>query len=229
MAATPERVIELLKAEIPAKISLNQFCKKTRINSNSVDRYMAGVTEPTQGSLEKLAAYFGVSVAWLRGGGVGVLERFLEGIKLAKVTHDVFNETISGAFVPKNEKINKGDFDFWSLMVAGNLPLTNKTITPMCESFGINAYWVTTGSTPPPQYSGGIVGTLKKSAGFDAAGLEGAHMSKEWHETVLKRSVNNIRNILYDSSFTSEEKLNRIEASISALSMAVKGLFENEP
>lgn len=67
MAETPPRIIELLKAEIPEKISLNQFCKKTGINPNSVDKYLAGRTEPTQASLEKLADYFKTSVAYLRG------------------------------------------------------------------------------------------------------------------------------------------------------------------
>jgi transcriptional regulator with XRE-family HTH domain len=67
MAGTPSRVIELLKGEIPEKISLNQFCKRTGINPNSVDKYLAGMTEPTQASLEKLADYFKTSVAYLRG------------------------------------------------------------------------------------------------------------------------------------------------------------------
>lgn len=78
MATTPKRVVELLKQEIPAKISLNQFCKKTGINPNSVDKYLAGVTEPTQASLEKIAAYFGTSAAELRG------ERDLYGIGFYK-------------------------------------------------------------------------------------------------------------------------------------------------
>jgi transcriptional regulator with XRE-family HTH domain len=67
MAGTPVRVIALLKAEIPENISLNQFCKKTGINPNSVDKYLAGMTEPTQASLQKLADYFKTSIAYLRG------------------------------------------------------------------------------------------------------------------------------------------------------------------
>lgn len=87
MAETPQRVIELLKAEIPEKISLNQFCKKTGINPNSVDKYLAGMTEPTQASLQKLADYFKTSAAYLRGepwatrdGGI---DQDLDGIKCA--------------------------------------------------------------------------------------------------------------------------------------------------
>ena len=67
MAKTPLRVVNLLKREIPAKISRNKFCIKTGINQNSIDKYMAGVAEPTQASLEKLSEYFGKSVGWLRG------------------------------------------------------------------------------------------------------------------------------------------------------------------
>ena len=67
MAKTPVRVVNLLKREIPSKISRNKFCIKTGINQNSIDKYMAGVAEPTQASLEKLSEYFGKSVGWLRG------------------------------------------------------------------------------------------------------------------------------------------------------------------
>ena len=67
MGKTPKRVIDLIKAEIPAEISLNQFCKKTGINPNSVDKYLAGNTEPNQASLEKLSDYFKVPVPWLLG------------------------------------------------------------------------------------------------------------------------------------------------------------------
>jgi transcriptional regulator with XRE-family HTH domain len=67
MGKTPQRVVDLLKAEIPAKISLNQFCKQTGINPNSVDKYTAGIAEPTIASLDKLSAYFGKSVGELLG------------------------------------------------------------------------------------------------------------------------------------------------------------------
>lgn len=67
MGKTPQRIVELLHAEIPGKISKNKFCIQTGINQNSVDKYMAGITEPTQVSMLKLADYFKVSVPWLRG------------------------------------------------------------------------------------------------------------------------------------------------------------------
>jgi len=66
---TPQKVIDLLNAEIPAKISRNKFCLQTGINQNSIDKYMAGIAEPTQASMEKLAAYFKVPAAYLRGDG----------------------------------------------------------------------------------------------------------------------------------------------------------------
>jgi len=55
---TPHRVIELLHAEIPSRISMNKFCQKSGINSLSLQRYMAGITEPNMASLQKLANYF---------------------------------------------------------------------------------------------------------------------------------------------------------------------------
>jgi transcriptional regulator with XRE-family HTH domain len=67
MAKTPQRVIDLLKSEIPGKISRNQFCIKTGINQNSIDKYMAGVAEPTLASLEKISEYFDAPVEWLMG------------------------------------------------------------------------------------------------------------------------------------------------------------------
>lgn len=74
MGKTPQRIVELLQAEIPGKISKNKFCIQTGINQNSIDKYMAGITEPTNVSLQKLADYFKVSVAWLRGEKGGTFE-----------------------------------------------------------------------------------------------------------------------------------------------------------
>jgi len=74
MATTPQRVMDLLREEIPARISLNQFCKKTGINPNSVDKYMAGVAEPNLASLSKIAFYFDVSISYLIE--ESVIERF---------------------------------------------------------------------------------------------------------------------------------------------------------
>lgn len=64
---TYPKVVELLNSEVPDKISRNEFCRRTGINVNSFDRYKAGISEPTQATLQKLSDYFGVSVAVLRG------------------------------------------------------------------------------------------------------------------------------------------------------------------
>ncbi|NTU99085.1 helix-turn-helix transcriptional regulator [Candidatus Falkowbacteria bacterium] len=67
MKKTPQRVIDLLTEEVPAKISGYKFSLKTGINALSLERYKAGVTEPNQASMKALADYFGVTVAYLRG------------------------------------------------------------------------------------------------------------------------------------------------------------------
>lgn len=70
MGKTFQRVVELLKKEFEEKkVSKYAFCKKTGINPTSVDRYLHGISEPNQSSLEKLSEYFGVPVWWLRGEG----------------------------------------------------------------------------------------------------------------------------------------------------------------
>jgi transcriptional regulator with XRE-family HTH domain len=68
MGSTYCRVVELLKREFgDKKVTKYAFCKKTGINPTSLERYLYGISEPTQISLQKLSDYFGVSVAWLRG------------------------------------------------------------------------------------------------------------------------------------------------------------------
>lgn len=67
MGKTFPMVIKMLKDEVPEKCSRNEFCRRTGINPNSFDRYIAGISEPTTASLEKIASYFGKSTAELRG------------------------------------------------------------------------------------------------------------------------------------------------------------------
>lgn len=68
MGKTYPRVTELLKKEFEEKgVTKYAFCKQTGINPTSVERYLCGISEPNQASLEKLADYFKVSVSWLRG------------------------------------------------------------------------------------------------------------------------------------------------------------------
>ena len=63
---TPERVVNLINREV-AKIGQNATARAICLPLASIQKYLAGETEPTQASLEKLTAYFGVSVPWLRG------------------------------------------------------------------------------------------------------------------------------------------------------------------
>lgn len=68
MGVTYPEIIKLLKEEFEVKkTSKYSFCKATGINPTSVERYLYGISEPNQASLQKLADYFGVTVAYLRG------------------------------------------------------------------------------------------------------------------------------------------------------------------
>ena len=63
---TPQRLVELLLEEV-AKSSQSATARATGLTLRGVQNYIKGIGEPTQATLEKLAAYFGVSVGWLRG------------------------------------------------------------------------------------------------------------------------------------------------------------------
>ncbi len=63
---TPEIVVELLK-EAVAKKSQYAVAKETGLGLAVINRYLRGIGEPTAKTMEILAGYFGVSVAYLRG------------------------------------------------------------------------------------------------------------------------------------------------------------------
>jgi len=63
---TPPRVVELLKKEVSDK-SMLAVSKTTGLGLAAIGRYLKGIGEPTTATLQKLADYFGVTVAWLRG------------------------------------------------------------------------------------------------------------------------------------------------------------------
>lgn len=63
---TPEVVVELLKDAV-AKKSQYAVSQETGLGLAVINRYLRGIGEPTQETLEKLAAYFKTSVAYLRG------------------------------------------------------------------------------------------------------------------------------------------------------------------
>lgn len=63
---TPDKLIELIRNEVE-KLGQNGFARATGLPLGSVQKYLKGSTEPTEPSLIKLADYFEVSVAYLRG------------------------------------------------------------------------------------------------------------------------------------------------------------------
>lgn len=63
---TPERVVQKINSEVE-KIGQNATARAIGLPLRSVQKYMAGIAEPSQATLEKIARYFGVSVASLRG------------------------------------------------------------------------------------------------------------------------------------------------------------------
>lgn len=69
---TPERVVALLQEEV-AKSSQAATSRATGLTLQTVQRYIKGIGEPSQATLEKLAVYFKKPVWWLRGGNTGAL------------------------------------------------------------------------------------------------------------------------------------------------------------
>jgi transcriptional regulator with XRE-family HTH domain len=62
---TPERVVNLLKAAVE-KSSQASVAEATGLTRLTVQRYIKGIGEPSNATLEKLSKYFGVPVPWLR-------------------------------------------------------------------------------------------------------------------------------------------------------------------
>jgi len=63
---TPKRVVEKIQNEV-ARIGQNATARAIGIPLRSVQKYLEGKSEPTTATLETLAEYFGVSIAYLRG------------------------------------------------------------------------------------------------------------------------------------------------------------------
>lgn len=63
---TPQRVVELLESAIKTR-GQSTVESETGLSHSMISRYKRGIGEPSQATLEKLAEYFGVSVAYLRG------------------------------------------------------------------------------------------------------------------------------------------------------------------
>lgn len=160
---TPERVVTLLQKEV-SKSSQAATARATGLTLQTVQRYIQGVGEPSQATLEKIASYFYVSVAWLRGGTVGPLERLLEGLKETGVDTAIYNRTVA-------EKMGK-ECDYWGELVAGNALLNSEHPEVLCNFSGINQYWVTNGKEPPLLFSGGFVGSVTENIGVPESWLQ---------------------------------------------------------
>lgn len=65
-SVTFPRVVDLLRERVAQK-GQRAVAREIGITLPAVQRYLAGNSEPTQSTLEKLSKYFGVSVAELRG------------------------------------------------------------------------------------------------------------------------------------------------------------------
>lgn len=151
---TPPRVVQLLR-EFVSKNSILAVSRSAGLGLAAIDRYLKGIGEPTTATLQKLATFFGVSVAWLRGGNIGPLERFLEGIRTIGINKHTYNETVAARMGKEG--------DYWQTMIAGNAAMDSEQLEVLCNFFGINEYWVTTGKAPPLLFSGGFVGTVTVS------------------------------------------------------------------
>ncbi|MFZ4859234.1 MAG: helix-turn-helix domain-containing protein [Desulfuromonadaceae bacterium] len=70
---TPEMVVKLINAEV-AKNGQNATSRAMGLPLYSIQKYMAGTAEPTYASLKKIADYFEMPIAELRG--ENVVEKF---------------------------------------------------------------------------------------------------------------------------------------------------------
>lgn len=63
---TPERVVEAIKTAV-AELGQNGTSRALGLPLRSIQKYMQGISEPTEATLRKLADYFNVPIAVLRG------------------------------------------------------------------------------------------------------------------------------------------------------------------
>lgn len=91
-----------------AKTSQAATARATGLTLRGVQNYLKGIGEPTQSSLEKLSAYFNVSVAWLRGGSaIELLGKSIEGLpeeaRIEKILDLNMMETVIDVEVGKSK------------------------------------------------------------------------------------------------------------------------------
>ena len=74
---TPDRVVKLLKQAVEGS-SQSAVARNTGLRLYSIQRYLKGIGEPSQATIEKLADYFDVSVTELRGEMLSMPQRDIE-------------------------------------------------------------------------------------------------------------------------------------------------------
>jgi len=111
---TPPIVVEKLKEAVAAK-SQSAVSRETGIPLFNIQRYLKGIGEPTSATLQKLADYFGVSVAYLRG----------EGPELGSDTLEFVSESFKNIDLP-SQVVNQVGLLILSILVNGFQRLSNK-------------------------------------------------------------------------------------------------------
>lgn len=74
------RVVKLLTAAVKEK-GQKMVEAETKLSQSMISRYLKGEGEPSQATLEKLAASFGVTVVWLRGENEPVHKKIMKLVK----------------------------------------------------------------------------------------------------------------------------------------------------
>lgn len=164
-----DRVVKLIEEGV-AVLGVRGLARAVGISPAIITRYTQGkVGEPSQATLQKIAEHCGVSVAWLRGGSVGPLERLLEGLKIAGIDPATYNKTVA-------DKMGKKK-NYWGELVAGKAIINSEHPEILCNFFGINEFWVATGFAPTVSLlrddnsNGGIVGTCRLPEHIDPFGI----------------------------------------------------------
>ena len=158
---TPDRVVQLLKEEV-GRTSQAATARATGLTLRGVQNYLKGIGEPTQATMQKLALYFWVTVPWLRGGPVGPLERFIEGLQLAGYDNaDAFKTKLD-----EGRGRSSNSFDILGEFLSGCANIDPQSSIKLCKTFGINYYWVKTGHTSV-RSGGGVVGTVDNGSVLD--------------------------------------------------------------
>jgi transcriptional regulator with XRE-family HTH domain len=148
---TPDRMVELLQRAVEES-SQSAVARDTGLRLYSIQRYLKGVGEPSQETLEKLVVYFGVSFGYLRGGPREPLDRLLEGVRAKGLSIESYNKNLDEKY--------ECDKDFGKLLMQQEeYPLA--VIEDQCMLYDIDPYWVATGRVPTVLgVSRGYVGTI---------------------------------------------------------------------